>query len=94
MCDRFVTEYMSLTTFSVVKLDGKILYFEIAATVRQIIEILLGVSQPVLVSDHRLDDCVRSPAETKDFPSSPCVHISNEAHPATHRPDDGRSMHL
>jgi wobble nucleotide-excising tRNase len=94
MCDRFVTEYICLTTFSVVKLDGRTFYFEIAATVRQIIEIFLGVAQPVLVSDHRLEDWVRSPAETKDFSSSLCVHISTEAHPSTHRPDDGGSMHL
>jgi hypothetical protein len=62
-----------------VKLDGRTFYFEIAATVRQIIEIFLGVAQPVLVSDHRLEDWVRSPAETKDFSSSLCVHISTEA---------------
>jgi hypothetical protein len=31
-----------------------------------------------------LDDWVRSPAETKDYPSNLCVQTSSEAHPASY----------
>jgi hypothetical protein len=39
-----------------------------------------------IVSDYGLDDGaigVRSPAEAKDFSSSPCVQTGSEAHPAS-----------
>jgi hypothetical protein len=36
-----------------------------------------------VVSDYRLDDRVRSPAETKEFSSNLCVHTGSEAHPAS-----------
>jgi hypothetical protein len=36
-----------------------------------------------IVSDYRLDDRVRSPAEAKDFSSSLCVQTSSQAHPAS-----------
>jgi hypothetical protein len=37
-----------------------------------------------IVSDYRLDDRVRSPAEAKDLSSSLCVQTSSGAHPASY----------
>jgi len=50
-----------------------------------------------ILSGYRLDDWqmeVRSPAEAKDFSSSPCVQTGSGAHPASCLMDTGGSFPL
>jgi hypothetical protein len=43
-----------------------------------------SVSRPV-VSDYRLEDCIRFPPEANDFSSSLCVQTNSEAHPSSYQ---------